>query len=378
MHEDPLGPEEYPLGPEDCLRSLAAEALSWAYPGRPLLPTSLGLMAVANAFVMLGLLPEPEAEAILAGHRLALERKGLGNGWGVTKGELSVQSGAHEFWQSRTGGSAGLHDVPLSVAAVGVQCPTSVADVCFEWAKLTSKGLQLSFHAAAPDPGGELPDPDVPMRQAMSEISLICGAGRSYDLSVVPVGGGRMRGRQVWHGQVLAAQDPARMPAWLELAPTIAGASGRFTLTAPAQLPVGTGDPPWPTPAECYLAALASVTNMSIEASGQVAEVGPKETAEITAVVADSLMATGALPVTSTLLRGSAGGGPGWHTPLAHRWGRRARRRDAGFRASEHRGLAVRLPLEHATAVIESVSAQGELVGIQLYGHPGCMEHTGP
>jgi hypothetical protein len=39
-------------------------------------------------------------------------------------------------------------------------------------------------------------------------------------------------------------------------------------------------------------------------------------------------------------------------------------------RASEHRGLAVRLPLEHATAVIESVSAQGELVGIQLYGHP--------
>jgi hypothetical protein len=155
--------------------------------------------------------------------------------------------------------------------------------------------------------------------------------------------------------------------SWLA---TIAGATGRFTLTPPAQLPVGTGDPPWPTPAECYLAALASVTNMSIEASGQVAELGPKETAQITAAVADSLMATGALPVTSTLLRGSAGGGPGWHTPLAHRWGRRARRRDAGFRASEHRGLAVRLPLEHATAVIESVSAQGELVGIQLYGHP--------
>jgi len=30
----------------------------------------------------------------------------------------------------------------------------------------------------------------------------------------------------------------------------------------------------------------------------------------------------------------------------------------------------VRLPLEHATAVIESVSAEGELVSIQLYGHP--------
>lgn len=30
----------------------------------------------------------------------------------------------------------------------------------------------------------------------------------------------------------------------------------------------------------------------------------------------------------------------------------------------------MRLPFEHATAVIESVSAQGTLVSIQLYGHP--------
>jgi hypothetical protein len=49
---------EGPIDPEDCLRSLAAEALQWA-PHRPLFPESLRLMAVANAFVMLGLLPEP-------------------------------------------------------------------------------------------------------------------------------------------------------------------------------------------------------------------------------------------------------------------------------------------------------------------------------
>jgi hypothetical protein len=45
---------EDPVDPEDCLRSLTAEALSWAHPDRPLFPVSLGLMAVANAFVMLG------------------------------------------------------------------------------------------------------------------------------------------------------------------------------------------------------------------------------------------------------------------------------------------------------------------------------------
>src|SRR5690242_21485005 len=66
------------VDPESCLRSLTADALLWAHPQRPLFPVSLGVMAVANAFVMLGLLPEPLAEAILAEHRSELERQGLG------------------------------------------------------------------------------------------------------------------------------------------------------------------------------------------------------------------------------------------------------------------------------------------------------------
>jgi hypothetical protein len=69
------------LNPEDCLRSWAAEALLWA-PHRPLVPESPGLMAVANAFVMLGLLPEPRAETVLTDHKSALERMDFGNTWG--------------------------------------------------------------------------------------------------------------------------------------------------------------------------------------------------------------------------------------------------------------------------------------------------------
>ena len=132
----------------------------------------------------------------------------------------------------------------------------------------------------------------------------------------------------------------------------------------------GRSDPPWPTPAECYLAALAPVATISIGTSGTVAEAGPEETAQIVATVADSLIAVGALPVTSTLRWESPGSGPGWHVQLAHRWRRRARQQAARFRAAEHRRLVVQLPLEHATAVIESVSAQDDLVSIQLYGHP--------
>jgi hypothetical protein len=367
-----------PVDPGACLRSLTAEALLLAERDRPLFPLSLGLMAVANAFVMLGLLQEPQAEAILAELRLALERKGFRNVWGVTGSELTVRPGAHEYWQARSAGPAGLREVPLSVAAAGVQCPTSVADVGFEWVTLTAAGFRLSFHATAPDPGGDLPAPDVPMRQAMAEISLTDDTGHRYDWSDVSAGGGRGRGRQEWHGDVLVAQDPATKPAWVEFSPTAAGAPARVFLPLPAQVPAGTGAAPWPTAAECYLAALALVTEISING----AEAGPEDTAEIVATVADSLMAVGALPVTSTLLREPSASAPGWRAQLVHRWGRRAHRMaqrrgiadimpgTVQFRPSAHLGLAVRLPLEHATAVIESVSAQGELVSVRLYGHP--------
>ena len=334
-----------PVNPADCLRSLAAEALLWA-PNRPLFPDSLGLMAVANAFVMLGLLPEPRAEAVLADHKSALERMGLGNTWGVTKGELTVRPGADGYWQSRMAGPGGLREVPLLVAVAGVCCPTSVAEVCFEWVKLTSTGWRLSFRATAPDPDPyrNSPAPDVVMGQAMSEISLTDDAGQSHDLRAEGVGWSRdlSLGEQEWHGHVVVARDPASRPAWFELAPTIGGASGRVALPSPAQVPVGRSDPPWPTPAECYLAALAPVTSISMETSGTVAEAGPEETARIVATVADSLIAVGALPVTSTLLREFPGSGPAWHAALADRWRRRAYQRAARFRAAEHRRLVVR------------------------------------
>src|SRR5262249_2529705 len=101
MHDDPVNPE-------GCLRSLAAEALLWAHPDRPLFPDSMGLMAVANAFVMLGLLPEPRAEAILADHKSALERMGLGDTWGVTTGELPGRPGwaRSRCWWRRPGWAA--------------------------------------------------------------------------------------------------------------------------------------------------------------------------------------------------------------------------------------------------------------------------------
>jgi hypothetical protein len=181
--------------------------------------------------------------------------------------------------------------------------------------------MAADFRATAPDPGGNPPAPDAVMGQAMSEISLTDDAGQSHDLRAQDVDWGRSldRQEQEWHGHVLVARDPASTPAWFELAPATASTSGRVALPSPAQVPVGRSDPPWPTPAECYLAALAPVTTISIGTSGTAAEAGPEETAEIVARVADSLIAVGALPVTSTLLHEVPGSGPGWHAALAYR-----------------------------------------------------------
>jgi len=360
------------VDPEGCLRSLTAEALWWAHPDRPLFPVSLGVMAVANAFVMLGLLPEPVAEAILAEHRSELERQGFGDSWGLTEGELTVRPGAHGYWQSRTAGPAGLREVPVLVAAAGVRCPNPVAEVCFEWVKLTSTGLRVGFQATAADPDGISPPADAAMRRAMSEISVTDDTGHSYELAAEGVSWSRVRERQEqeWRGQVLVDPDPARPPGWLEFTAARTGASGRVALVPPASVPVGTSSPPWPTPAECYLAGLATVTRYSISTSRGESTAGPEDVAEILAKVADSLLAVGALPVTSTLLHEPpAERKPAWQPHLVRRWGSRAHTA-ARFEPGEHRGLVAHLPLEHATAVIESISAQGELVGVQLYGHP--------
>ncbi|HEX4087910.1 MAG TPA: hypothetical protein VHZ33_04290 [Trebonia sp.] len=230
---------------EAFLRALVAP-LSAARRGTPLPGVPFSREAVANAFVMLGLLPEALAEEILGQYRPLLKAEGFQIG--VLTGELSVRPGAH-----------GYHDAP-----------------------------------------------------------------------------------------------PAR-PAGPR--PAIAG------------VVTGTTDPPWPTPAECYLAALAPVTAMSIGTGGAQVDL---DTAEITAAVADALLCVGALPPDSALLTGSGAavaGDAGWRRSLAQRWGGPAYQ-NARTGAPDRADLGVGLPLGRATAVIESISALDALVSIQLYGHP--------
>jgi hypothetical protein len=223
--------------------------------------------AVANAFVMLGLLPERSAEEILAEHRPHLEAEGFRIG--LQTGELTVRPGAY--------------------------------------------GFQDALAAGAAAPRG-----------------------------VMPATGG----------------------------------------VATGGVATGTADPPWPTPAECYLAVLASVTSMSIGSSGGIVEL---DAAQIVATVADALLRVGALPPDSALVTGGGAAAaatgqheqPQWRTQLKYLWIAQAHMRARAAQPTPA-GLAVSLPLRQATAVIETITAHDDLVSIQLYGHPWVMSEYWP
>jgi hypothetical protein len=360
--------------PEAFLRAMVAP-LRAARRGGPLPGVPFSREAVTNAFVMLGLLPEARAEEILAEHRAELEARGFR--LGVLTGELSVRPGAHGYQDALAASQDDLTEVPLAVAAGPVPIAFGDTDLSLIWATLTPGGVKLSLRAVTRD-DARPPEPSYHVlpghrqlsRDIGSGLSVTDDLGREYRLRPggwqgAPAGPGRRR----WSGTMLAEPQPAGSATgaavrWLEFA---TAGSQPVRVAMPAPVPAGTGpaEPPWPTPAECYLADLASVTSMSIGTDAATVEL---DTGQITAAVADALLWVGALPLDSAVLTDQAGS-PGWQEALIHRWGRQAWERERDGEPARA-GLAVRLPLRQATAVIESIAAHDELVSIQLYGHP--------
>jgi hypothetical protein len=111
---------------EAFLRAVAAP-LGTARRGTPLPGVPFSREAVANAFVMLGLLPETLAEEILAQYRPLLKAEGFQIG--VLTGELSVRPGAHGYQDALAAGpparlaGAAPAPAPAGVVATGTADP---------------------------------------------------------------------------------------------------------------------------------------------------------------------------------------------------------------------------------------------------------------
>src|SRR6185312_4753188 len=127
--------------PEAFLRTMVAP-LSRARPGQPLPGVPFSREAVANAFVMLGLLPGARAEEILGQYRPELEAKGFRPG--VLTGELSVVPGALGYHEARAASR-----VPIAFGGT---------DLVLTMATLTPDGVKLHLRAVIPDPGQPLRD----------------------------------------------------------------------------------------------------------------------------------------------------------------------------------------------------------------------------
>jgi hypothetical protein len=402
--------------PEECLRSAADEALRQAEGGALVLHCTLGVRAAANAFVMLGLIPERQADTILNDYQESLQARSLGTAWGLTEGELPVHSGAGDVWEAHVAGPSPLPDVPEAMVPAAVSFPATIAglkaDLRFDWVKLTQGQWRVSFRASADDPGGEPDRPSVVMREALAMLTVTDDTGHRYRPRVEGVTWERVAaGRQEWRGELVADQNPVASenlaadadledgmapgsgrPAWLEIASAESGTAERIGLavawgtsgeSAPAAggVPVGRASPRWATPAEGYLAALAAVGGVKVGWT----EVDAAKTAEIVAIVADCLLAVGALPVGSPLLRPGSppprpaqetvatGNVSAWQDALGRRWANRAHLSGtASAPGTTHRVLLAGLPFEHATVIIESLIENRDtgLVGVTLHAGP--------
>lgn len=373
--------------PEAFLRAMVAP-LSRARPGQPLPGVPFSREAVANAFVMLGLLPGARAEEILGQYRPELKAKGFR--LGVLTGELSVVPGALGYHEARAASRSDLTGIPLAVAAGPVPIAFGGTDLVLTLATLTQAGVKLGLRADIPDTGGPPRRPisgrpglqlgeeirfELPGQRfaaaVRSGLAVTDDLGRTYRLQPVTWGDAPGEpGRRRWQGEVLAEPQPAgsatgQAVRWLEFA----GAESqpvRVDVPAPVAAERGPTRPAWPTPAEAYLAELASARSVTIATGEDSVEL---DVAKIVAAVADALLWTGALPPDSGMLSDWEGPTPSWREELTELWGRQAHLR-ARDHEPERAGLAVSLPLQRATAVIENIAAQGDLVSIQLYGHP--------
>jgi hypothetical protein len=384
--------------PEAYLRAMAGP-LAWAQESSPLPVTRFSVEAVANAFVILGLLSAQRAEDILAAQRPTAEAAGFRIG--VPIGELSVSPEARAFQEARAAGADSPRWTPLAVAAGPGRCRLRSHDLTITSATLTPEGIWLRYHGDAQEGDRRAADAIAQeVADEITELSITDDTGGTYR---VPVGNinGLVRGRTelrsasgefLWvpEGDFLAvpvsggAVAGARLAIrWLEFSagPVPGTAPVRLEIRLPAVVPTGTAEPQWPTPAEAYLAELAPVYEWSLGSfeTGSVELDAP----DIVATVAAALLVVGALPPGSALLtaaqyRERRPARADWQTAVTYKWVNDARERARRAGRVNGAGLAVPVPLEQAVAVIENITAYEDLVSVRLYGHPWVPEGSFP
>ncbi|HEY2268151.1 MAG TPA: hypothetical protein VGI96_36425 [Streptosporangiaceae bacterium] len=351
--------------------------------GSPYPVARLSVEAVANAFVVLGLLSAAQVEEILTEPQPVLEAAGFRVGREI--GELSVSTGARGLVEARAAGLESPRQLPLAVGAGPVRCSLRRHELAITWATVTPEGIRLRYLGDARDgnreAGGVLARE---VAEDIAELSITDDAGGLYRVLAANVPGGisgycTASGETRWipEGEFLAeaVRGGGSAVRWLEVSAGAGTPPVRFEIPAPGAVPTGIARPPWPTPAECYLDQLAPPDREWSIGSFETGTV-ELDTAAIVAAVADALVAVGAVPADSAVLTGIAERvRPDWRLALSDRQRALMEPWDSSGQGAD---LAARLPLGKTTAVLESITAREDMVSVQLYGYPWTFEGSWP
>lgn len=298
---------------------------------------------------MLGLVSAQGADIAMQACQ-ALELRGVGSS------EAAVRPGpACDYWDLRAQGPDALAWIPRAVAVGALQFSVATAAMRCDWFRMAQAGLRFQVQVAT---AGQQP-PARNAATALAELSAADDGGRTYRLRW---NGGRQSAR-LWMGEVVAEpmsehEQPDDV-SWFELA-TVDGPAARVDFAAPPAIPVGAAAPPWPTPAESYLAWLSR--------QDPAPELGRSSGSEVVAAVAEGLVSVGAISAHSPLLPAVLGRHKrSSHPDLPVTWPHPVR---LGTPPDLQIALSVGLPFEHAAAVIEGISGWGEDLQLHIYGWP--------
>jgi hypothetical protein len=307
---------------------------------------------------MLGLISAEGAEAAMtaASRALGLHRTG------GSDAAIWLEP-ARDYWNMRAQGRHALAYIPRAVAVGALRFSVAAADLRCDWFRVARAGLRFEVQGAAV--GQQSPSQHGGM--ALARLSAADDAGHSYRLRW---DGGRGSSR-LWTGEVVAepmsAHERPHDVAWFELA-TVDGPAARVVFAPPPAIPVGPAAPPWPTPAESYLAWLGR--------QDLAPELGHSGGSEVLTAVAEGLVSVGAMPSQSPLLPpilGRRKRSP--HPDLPGTWPHPVR---FGTPPDLQIALCAALPFEHAAAVIEGLSAWGEDIQLRMYGWPWVQNQHRP
>jgi hypothetical protein len=332
--------------------------LAQARPVWRLRVSAASVQAVAHAFAMLGLVSAEDAEAaITQAVRVLGPRRAGGSEPAIWPGP------ARGYWNVRAQGRHALAWIPRAVAAGALQFSVAAADLRCDWFRLARAGVRFQVQGAAV---GEEP---LSRHGGMdlAELSAADDGGQSYRLRW----DGRRGSGRLWMGDVVAEplseHERPDDVAWFELR-TVDGPAARVVFAPSSAVPVGPAAPPWPTPAESYLAWLSRQ-----DPAPGLARAGGRE---VVAAVAEGLVSVGAMPAQSPLLPPILGRRKrSSHPDLPRTWPHPVR---LGTPPDLQVALCAVLPFEHAAAVIEGLSAWGEDIQLHIYGWPWVQDQHWP